>query len=91
MKAKKIIISKCLIGIPCRFDGKAIKQNNSDIFINLHNKGSIPVCPEEMGGLPTPRPPAEIQGEDGMDVMSGIINVETLNDYALKVHRFLWD
>ena len=78
MKAKKIIISKCLLGIPCRFDGKAIKQNNSDILINLPNKGAIPVCPEEMGGLPTPRPPAEIQGEDGMDVINGNINVETI-------------
>jgi len=79
MKAKNIIISKCLLGIPCRFDGKAIKQKNSDIFFNLHNKGSIPVCSEEMGGLPTPRPPAEIQGGDGIDVISGNINVETKN------------
>ena len=37
----------------------------------------IPVCPEESGGLPTPRPPAEIVGGDGGDVLDGRAKVMT--------------
>jgi uncharacterized protein YbbK (DUF523 family) len=37
----------------------------------------IPVCPEESGGLPTPRPPAEIVGGDGNDVLDGTAKVMT--------------
>jgi len=38
----------------------------------------IPVCPEQLGGLPTPRPPAEILGGDGADVLSGTARVINL-------------
>lgn len=55
-----ILISRCLLGEPCRYDGKskpvaAVEQ--------LEGAGHtlIPVCPEVLGGLPTPRPPAERQ------------------------------
>jgi len=39
----------------------------------------IPVCPEEAGGLPTPRPPAEIVGGDGEDVLNGKAKVMTVD------------
>lgn len=55
-----ILVSRCLLGEPCRYDGQskpvpALKQ--------LEEQGHvlIPVCPEVLGGLPTPRPPAELQ------------------------------
>ena len=55
-----IIVSACLVGINCRYDG----GNNTDQkVIELINKGiAIPVCPEQLGGLTTPRIPAEIIG-----------------------------
>ena len=68
---KKILVSACLLGTPCRYDGKS-KPNNG--VIALGDKYElIPVCPECLGGLETPRLPAEIQGErvvraDGVDV-----------------------
>lgn len=53
------IVSACLAGVKCRYDGTA-KQN--DKVIELVRKGkAIPVCPEQMGGLPTPRIPSEIK------------------------------
>lgn len=53
-----IIVSTCLIGINCRSDGK---NNSHQKIIKLVKKGNaIPVCPEQLGGLPTPRIPAEI-------------------------------
>ena len=54
-----ILISACLANIPCRWDGKA-KPNNR--IIELVKSGqAILVCPEQLGGLTTPRDPAEIK------------------------------
>lgn len=56
-----IIVSACLANIPCRFDGKA-KPNQYIIDLVAQGK-AITVCPEELGGLSTPRVPAEQQGD----------------------------
>ena len=67
----KLIVSKCLLGYPCRYDGKSVP---SQAVIDLQNKYElVPVCPEELGGLKTPRIPAEIVGDrvirkDGKDI-----------------------
>ncbi len=54
------LCSACLLGIKCRYDGK---DNLNERVIELAKKEKlIPVCPEQLGGLPTPREPAEIQG-----------------------------
>ena len=54
-----ILVSACLLGVKCRYDGM---DNKSDILLKLISKGYnlIPICPEQLGGLPTPRKPAEI-------------------------------
>lgn len=67
----KILISACLLGVGCRYDGKG---NYMDFVEQLKSRHQlIPVCPEQLGGLATPRCPAERQGEavvtkDGRDV-----------------------
>jgi len=53
------LVSACLIGINCRYDGKS---NTNRKCLKLFKRGGlIPVCPEQLGGLSTPREPAEIQ------------------------------
>lgn len=52
-----ILISGCLLGLKCRYDGKEKKLPEIEELIELYNL--IPVCPEQLGGLPTPRIPAE--------------------------------
>ena len=56
----KILVSACLLGTPCRYDGKSKPVPGLE---KLREAGHIlaPVCPEVLGGLPTPRPPAELQ------------------------------
>lgn len=55
-------MSACLLGIKCRWDAKSKPCPKA---IELFKKGNvIPVCPEQLGGLPTPRIPQEIQ-KDG--------------------------
>lgn len=53
------MISACLCGLPTRYDG-ASKPVDPAIQALVDSDVVIPVCPECMGGLPTPRPPAEI-------------------------------
>lgn len=53
-----ILVSACLAGVKCRYDGK---DNANAKVIELVRKGiAIPVCPEQLGGLQTPRIPAEM-------------------------------
>ena len=58
-----ILVSRCLLGEPCRYDG-ASKPVEEIRQLEKEGHTLIPVCPEVEGGLPAPRPPAEIQ-EDG--------------------------
>lgn len=72
-----IIISACLIGIKCRYDGKSCTSSSVVKFIN--KKYCIPVCPEQLGGLSTPRIPSTIVKGDGFDVVKGkarVLNIE---------------
>ncbi|BAU29553.1 uncharacterized protein YbbK (DUF523 family) [Aneurinibacillus soli] len=63
------IISACLLGCECRYDGR---HNRVEKIEEWLRKGeAIPVCPEQLGGLSTPRLPAEIVGGDGFDVLDG--------------------
>lgn len=55
------MVSACLAGEPCRYDGKA---NTHPLVKHWAETGkAIPVCPEQLGGLSTPRIPAEIQNQ----------------------------
>ena len=53
----KILISACLLGIPCRYDGASKPQPWAAALARRHEL--VPVCPEQLGGLPTPREPSE--------------------------------
>jgi len=71
------LVSACLIGINCRYDGKSALNKKC---LKFFKKGElIPVCPEQLGGLPTPRKPAEIQKsgkvltKNGKDVTKNLI------------------
>lgn len=57
---ENILVSACLLGVSCRYDGKSKPNENVIALKDRYN--IIPVCPEIMGGLPTPRTASEIQG-----------------------------
>ena len=71
---KTLLISACLLGVPCRYDGKSKPKFTKYELDALKEKYHlIPVCPEIYGGLPTPRVGSERVGErvmmkDGTDV-----------------------
>lgn len=61
------IVSACLLGINCKYDGK----NNANAKVMNMKCGLVPVCPEQLGGQATPRPASEITGGSGLDVLEG--------------------
>ena len=63
------LISACLIGIKCRYDGRSkICLKAKKLF---EREKIIPVCPEQLGGLPTPRIPSEVVNGNGTGVIKG--------------------
>ena len=86
----KILVSACLLGIPCRYDG----AGKADPAIEKLRQGGhtlIPVCPEILGGLPTPRPPAERRGDRVMTRDGGDVTVQYRRgaEEALRLCRLL--
>ena len=57
----RLLVSACLLGCPCRYDGAA--KPCPAVLALAERHELVPVCPEQLGGLPTPRPPAERRGD----------------------------
>jgi uncharacterized protein YbbK (DUF523 family) len=69
LESKKIMVSACLLGINCRYNGES--KFSPQLVACLANHTVIPCCPELLGELMIPRPPAEIINGDGQAVWSG--------------------
>ena len=66
------------MGRECRYDKTAAKPEAQRALAVLPDDAEvIPVCPETLGGLPTPRPPANLVGGDGAAVLGGVATVVT--------------
>src|SRR5204862_2450421 len=64
-----LVISACLLGVACNHEGRGSPRAVVDELAQRYRL--VPVCPEVLGGLPTPRAAAEITGGDGADVLAG--------------------
>ena len=64
------LLSACLLEIPCQYDGRLARLRLDRADILALGDLIVPVCPEQLSGLSTPRKPVEIQGGDGFDVLS---------------------
>ena len=69
-----VLISACLLGIPCRWHGRRPKRR--DALIARLRKGFVlvPVCPEQLGGMPTPRTGEHLNGT-GAQVLDGDLRI----------------
>lgn len=70
---ESVLVSACLRGVPCRYDGRAKPSPALDAL--LAGRTVVPFCPEQAGGLATPRRPAELTGGDGHAVLDGTARV----------------
>jgi uncharacterized protein YbbK (DUF523 family) len=73
----KVLVSACLAGRACRFDGAAMPYPHLVDALRAERAELVPFCPEEAAGLGTPRPEARLQGGDGEAVCDGRARVVT--------------
>jgi uncharacterized protein YbbK (DUF523 family) len=81
------LVSACLVGINCRYDGG--NSTNERLLYLFKEYELFPVCPEQLGGLKTPRSSSEIRGGHGPDVFRLRARVLTkdgidVTDYFIK-------
>ena len=69
MSRENVLVSACLLGVECRYDAKAKPRERAlELLICF---ACVPVCPEQLGGLATPRPKSHLKGGDGRAVLEG--------------------
>ena len=85
----RILISACLLGCRCRYDGASRPQPWIAALAERHTL--VPVCPEQLGGLPTPRPPAERRGDRVVTRAGGDVTAQYRRgaEEALRLCRLL--
>jgi len=85
---EKALVSACLLGVRCRYDGG---HSRSEEVLQLQDEMElIPICPEQNGGLPTPRPAVQCTGGDGYAVLDGtatVTEVESGIDHTSEMLR----
>lgn len=89
MAKRSILVSTCLLPVPCQYNGQLARYQLSAAQIQMLDAVLVPVCPEQLGGLPTPRKPVEIQGGTGADVLAGRAHVVSADgeDFTAQVIR----
>lgn len=87
-----VLISACLLGRACRYDGKSKPSSQVSAFLKkegFDETSWVPVCPEELGELGTPRPAAQLRHGDGHAVWQGEAKVERVDTNEEVTPAFL--
>ena len=79
----KVLVSACLLGVSCRYDGQSKAYPLVEELCRRHEV--VPVCPEQLGGLPTPRVPAERRAGQVMTKEGGDVTAQYLRGAAEAV------
>ena len=72
-----LLVSACLLGEPCRYDGKSVSCQVALALGEAYDL--VPVCPEQLGGLPTPRTPSEVQADGRVVDRAGVDRTEAFH------------
>ena len=74
INTEPVLISACLLGIPCRWHGRRPKKRQKLIERLKKRYVPVPVCPEQLGGMPTPRTGERLNGT-GAQVLNGRLRI----------------
>lgn len=89
-----VLISTCLLGIPCRWHGRRAKRRDKLIDRLKQKYVLVPVCPEQLGGMPTPRTSETLNGtgaqvlDDGLRLIAPETG-EDVTDYHVKGSQYV--
>ncbi|PLX82056.1 MAG: DUF523 domain-containing protein [Desulfuromonas sp.] len=74
--SEPILVSACLLGLLTRYDG--VDKTNTGVrdFLDRHNLLPVPICPEQLGGMPTPRPATEFSCGDGEAILDRVCRLQ---------------
>ena len=82
------IVSACLAGVKCRYDGK--DNTNEEVKALLEQGKAVLVCPEVFGGLPIPRKPCEIvKDEEGEESVISVEGVDCTEAFKIGAQKTL--
>lgn len=70
--SRTVLVSACLLGLKTRYDGECRKNSAVSDFFQNGDWIPVPICPEQLGGLPTPRPAAEFTAGNGAMLINGV-------------------
>ena len=69
--SRPILVSACLLGLLTRYDGATKRSDKTLSFLREHRYVPVPVCPEQLAGLPTPRAATRFTDGDGASLLAG--------------------
>ena len=84
INGETILVSACLLGLPTRYDGKAKRSQDVLDYLQRENLTPIPVCPEQLAGMTTPRDKTFFLSGDGRAVLAG--NGEAVSENGLSMN-----
>ena len=89
-----IIVSACLAGVRCVNYPSLVFEHKGVVNL-VANSRAIPLCPEQLGGLPTPRPPVGIVGGTAEDLWTGMPGLRLVStegdDYTEELMKGAWE
>ena len=89
-----VLVSACFLGIPCRWHGRRAKRRDALLERLKKKYVLVPVCPEQLGGMPTPRSGEYLRGGTGADVLDGRLRIvepatrQDLTDFHVNGSRY---
>ena len=89
-----VLVSACFLGIPCRWHGRRAKRRDALLERLKKKYVLVPICPEQLGGMPTPRSGEYLRGGTGADVLDGRLRIidsatgQDLTDFHLSGSRY---
>jgi uncharacterized protein YbbK (DUF523 family) len=86
-EARVVLVSACLLGEACRYDAKS--KGSNKVIQALEGKEVVPVCPETGAGLGIPRPPVELKGGAGAEVLAGLARAAEVESGKDQTAAFL--
>lgn len=81
---RPVLVSACLLGLPTRYDGRSKRSAVVLDYLEREKLLAVPVCPEQLAGLPTPREKTCFRTGTGRDVLDGSGEVFSASGLAMN-------